>query len=105
MERKNARFGHGPKTLVILPGLSDGLTTVDGKAILSFDAYSVLSHIQCPTLVISGGQDRIVGPEAARTLAGQIQGSELFIYESLGHAAYEEAPDFNDRVFEFLDRQ
>lgn len=78
---------------------------VNARAILSFDASLELPRIACPTLVISGGQDRIVGPEAARTLAGQIQGSELFIYESLGHAAYEEAPDFNDRVFEFLDRQ
>ena len=27
-------FGHGPHVFVILPGLSDGLTTVRGKALL-----------------------------------------------------------------------
>ena len=27
----------------------------------------------------------------------------MFVYEGLGHAAYEEAPDFNDRVFRFLE--
>ena len=29
-----ASFGHGDHVLVILPGLSDGLTTVKGKALL-----------------------------------------------------------------------
>ena len=34
----------------------------------------------------------------------QIRGSELYTYEKLGHAAYEEAADFNKRVFDFLVR-
>ena len=34
-----------------------------------------------------------------------IPGSELYMYEGLGHAAYEEAPDFNERVFGFLERE
>ena len=76
---------------------------VNARAILSFDAYAELPRIQCPTLVIGGGEDKIVGPEAARELAGQIPGCELLIYDALGHAAYEEASDFNDRVFEFLE--
>ena len=29
-----ARFGRGPENFVILPGLSDGLATVQGKALL-----------------------------------------------------------------------
>ena len=29
-----AAFGEGEKTLIVLPGLSDGLTTVKGKALL-----------------------------------------------------------------------
>ena len=32
----------------------------------------------------------------------QIKGSELYMYKKFGHAAYEEANDFNKRVFEFL---
>lgn len=76
---------------------------INARAILSFDAYAELPRIQCPTLVIGGGEDKIVGPEAAREIAGQIPGCELLIYDALGHAAYEEASDFNDRVFEFLE--
>ena len=47
--------------------------------------------------------DRIVGIDASYEMHGRIGGSELFIYPGLGHAAYEEAPDFNDRVFLFLE--
>lgn len=32
----------------------------------------------------------------------QIYGSEIYIYEKFGHAAYEEATDFNKRVFDYL---
>ena len=32
MEMQNVSFGKGDKKLVVLPGLSDGLTTVKGKA-------------------------------------------------------------------------
>ena len=43
-----ASFGHGNRTLILLPGLSDGLATVKGKALLLakpftsfFEAYTV----------------------------------------------------------------
>lgn len=74
----------------------------NANAILSFDALEDLKKISCPVLIIAGEKDRIVGPEASREMHRQIPGSDLYIYENLGHAAYEEASDFNDRVFRFL---
>lgn len=74
----------------------------NAHAILSFDASPELSKIVCPTLILGGAEDRIVGPEASRLLAAQIPGSKLYIYPGLGHAAYEEAKDFNRRLFGFL---
>lgn len=32
----------------------------------------------------------------------KINKSELIMYQGLGHAAYEEAEDFNDRVIRYL---
>ena len=32
----------------------------------------------------------------------KIKDSELYIYKGLGHAAYDEAKDFNGRIYEFL---
>ena len=76
----------------------------NGSAILSFDIEKDLERITCPTLILGGEEDRIVGAEASRELHARIPGSELFLYPGLGHAAYEEAPDFYSRVFEFLNR-
>ena len=75
----------------------------NAEAILSFDAREELGGIACPTLVIGGGEDRIVSPSAAEELHDLIPGSELYIYPELGHAAYEEAGDFNERVYRFLE--
>ncbi len=74
----------------------------NAEAILRFDARDVLGGISCPALVIGGTDDRIVGAEASRELHEAIPGSQLHLYEGLGHAAYEEAPDFNERIRTFL---
>lgn len=67
-------------------------------------SYGELNRIVCPTLVIGGGQDKIVGTSSAAKLAEKINNSELVIYEAFGHALYVEAKDFKDRVLHFLTR-
>ena len=52
-------------------------------------------------LVIGGRKDKIVGGQASVELAEKL-GCELYMYENLGHAVYEGAKDFNQRVYEFL---
>ena len=74
-------------------------------AILSFDVFDELAKISCPTLILAGAEDKIVGVRASCELHEQIPQSELFVYEGLGHAAYEEAEDFNERVFRFLEAE
>ena len=70
-------------------------------AVLDFDGRGELSKIAAPTLIIAGGDDRIVGKSAAAELKQGIAGSELYVYGGLGHGAYEEAKDFYGRVFAF----
>lgn len=72
-------------------------------AILDFDARDELGKIGCPTLILAGDDDRTVGTEAAHELHARIPGSRLFVYEGLGHGAFEEARDFYDRVFAFCE--
>ena len=74
-------------------------------AILGFDARGELSKIKCPTLIIAGSDDRTVGNDAKDELNSLIPGSELFVYEGLGHGAYEEAKDFYSRVFAFCGKE
>ena len=73
------------------------------KSCLSCDTYDDLDKIKCPTLVIGAREDKVVGIEGSIELAEKI-GCELYIYEHLGHAAYEEAGDFNRRVLDFFNK-
>lgn len=75
---------------------------IQANSCLNHNAYWELGKISCPTLVIGGDRDRIVGCNASKEIAGQIKNSELFIYEGLGHASYEEASDFNKRILKYL---
>jgi pimeloyl-ACP methyl ester carboxylesterase len=73
-------------------------------AILRFDARAELAKIVCPTLILAGKNDHVVGNDAANELHGGIAGSDLYVYEGLGHGAYEEAKDFYGRVLDFCNR-
>lgn len=69
---------------------------------ITHDVYDELEKISAPTLVIGGGKDRTVGPDAAGEIAEKIKGSELLIYPEYGHGLYDQAKDFNQRVYDFF---
>ena len=73
----------------------------NANAILRFDVRDELSKIICPTLIIAGSSDNTVGNDAPIELKDGIANSELFVYEGLGHGAFEEAKDFYDRVLAY----
>lgn len=71
------------------------------KACLTCSAYDELEKIKCPVLVLGGSQDKVTTGQASVEIAEKL-GCEIYMYENLGHAAYEEAKDFNQRVYDFL---
>ncbi len=71
------------------------------SAILNFDCYDRLNEIKCPVLVLGGEQDKITLGESSVEIAEKLK-CEIHMYPEYGHAAYEEAKDFNSRVYEFL---
>ncbi len=73
------------------------------KSCLTCNAYDELNKIQCPVFVIGGKRDKVVSADASEEIAEKL-GCEIFMYDHLGHAAYEEAKDFNQRVYNFLKR-
>lgn len=79
------------------------------KACLTCDIYGELEKIKCPVFVIGGKQDKIVIGEASEETAEKLTASgckcRLFLYDGLGHAAYEEAKDFNPKILEFISEQ
>lgn len=81
-----------------------------------YDIRDRLSEIQCPTFVIGCEGDNVFGADASRFIyEGIKQGNdicEMYIYDDrcddevsnykYGHAVYDEAPDFRDRVYNFF---
>ena len=45
-----------------------------------------------PTLILWGGQDRLIPPEVAQRFARDIAGSKLVVFDNLGHVPQEEDP-------------
>lgn len=75
---------------------------IQANACLNFDAYDDVVRINCPTFVIGGDNDKIVGRNSSQELAERIIGSRLKLYNGLGHGTYDEASDFNRIVLDFL---
>ncbi len=73
------------------------------KACLTCNSYTELDKIQCPVFVIGGRQDKIVTGAASEDIARK-RNCDYYLYDDLGHAAYEEAADFSHRVCDFLMR-
>ena len=78
---------------------------IQANACLTHDTYGDLGKINCPTLILGGGEDRVVGGGASKEMADKIENSRLIIYEGLGHGAYEEEKTFNHEILDFLLKQ
>ena len=77
----------------------------NAQAILAFDMFDKLKLISCPTLILAGRNDQIVGVQASLDMHEQIAGSDLYIYEEYGHAPNEEDRHFYDRIFAWLKKE
>ncbi len=73
------------------------------KGALGFDMTEREDSHGRPVLVVGAEDDQVFGAAASEELAGLMSG-ECYIYENYGHAVYDEAPDFVDRVRDFFDR-
>ena len=78
---------------------------IQANACLIHNTYNELDKITCPTLIIGGDSDNVVGAAASPEMADNIPINHLLIYSGLGHAAYEEGKDFNNQVLDFLENR
>ena len=77
------------------------------EGIRGFDVTDQLGKIACPVLVIGSADDHVLGGEASEEIAEQLKGRpdcELYMYDGYGHAVYDLAPDYKERMMDFFAR-
>lgn len=104
-EKYQKRF----KTVVPVMVKTQKLMPVDrflilASSCLTCNTWEDLEQITCPVLVLGGGKDRIVTGEASLEIAERLN-CPCFLYEDLSHEAYNEAKDFNQRIYDFFEAE
>ena len=66
-----------------------------------FDATAELDKIKCPVLVMGAEDDQVLGPEGSYELARHL-GCQLYMYTGYGHACYDTAPYYRERMAKFF---
>jgi len=73
-----------------------------------FDIEDELQKIQCPVLAIGSSDDLVFGDAPTKAIAERLHGRkdfEMYIYNGYGHAAYDTAPDYRERIYSFFIKQ
>jgi len=67
------------------------------------DTTDLLASIAVPTLVVTGEEDAVTGPEAGRDLAAGIPGARFLLVAEAGHLVNLEQPEIvNEALLDFL---
>lgn len=75
-----------------LAPLAPGMLYRDLAACDGFDIMSELGHIDQPTLIVTGEEDRLTPPKYARFLAEHLDSAQLALLPNAGHYAQLESP-------------
>ena len=70
-----------------------------------FDISDRLREIQCPVLATGSFDDAVLDCDATMEIAQKLdfkEGFRLYMYTGFGHASFDTAPDFRDRMYEFF---
>ncbi|MBQ7739893.1 MAG: alpha/beta hydrolase [Eubacterium sp.] len=75
------------------------------RGTLGFDVTDKLENINCPLLLTGDDSDGVLGEEAFKELEALLSDKEDFeayLYSSFGHAVYDTAPDYTERLYNFF---
>ena len=72
------------------------------RACIGQETTKLLSQITCPAMVFGSEGDPVIPADCTRRLAEKLH-ADCFIYDArYGHALYDEAPDFKERLLTFF---
>ncbi len=72
---------------------------------LGFYITGELPSVSCPVFAIGASDDGVLGrgkTEMIADLTGKTGGSCMFLYSGFGHACFDTAPDFKQKIFDFF---
>ena len=75
------------------------------RAAEGYDCRARIGAIRCPLFAAGSVDDGVFGPGAVRGIIEAFAarpGFSYHVYEGFGHAAYDTAPDFRDRLYAFF---
>ena len=75
------------------------------RGIETFDVTERLEKIACPVLAIGVEDDRVLDARGMQEIADRLAGKpgfEFHLYDGYGHAAFDTAPDYKDRLLRFF---
>jgi pimeloyl-ACP methyl ester carboxylesterase len=70
-----------------------------------YDSTEIIRDIQCPVLAIGDSEDAVLGVEGTLEIGEILKDKpdfEMYIYNGFGHAAYDTAPDYPQRLLSFF---
>lgn len=70
-----------------------------------FDVTGEISNIRCPVFAAGSDDDIVLGSDSMSELIEKYKENKNFsyhIYENFGHACYDTAPDFKERLYSFF---
>ncbi|MBQ6380650.1 MAG: alpha/beta hydrolase [Clostridia bacterium] len=76
------------------------------KTIEGFDCTKELADIRCPVLVIGSEDDAVLGSAPTIAIYNALRSgtqAQYYLYSDKGHDAYDTAPDYQQRMFEFFE--
>ena len=96
----------------LLPEMIKQVTDADLKqfvikagAIRDFNVKTQLKQIRCPVYATGSADDEVLGPDSIYTIIDSLIDNpnfEYHIYNGYGHAAFDTAPDYLERMLKFL---
>lgn len=75
------------------------------RAMDGFDVSQSLGSLSCPVLLLASSDDGVFGKEDFELMKNglkEIRGFAFHLYDSYGHAAYDLAPDYKERLLRFF---
>ncbi len=77
------------------------------RAIKDFNVLDELKKISCPVFIVGSEDDNVLGGEASGIIYDNLKDNpdcELYMYNGYGHAVYDTAPDYKERILGFFNK-